>query len=89
MVTEIELCECPVLTALDFCLWGWNKSDVYKTNVDPPDELLARTLHSAARNVKINSEERHTISSHKMQSALRLTVGFSNVFFLKSNRFVI
>ena len=54
MVTETELFECPVLTPLDFCLCGWNKSDVYKTKVDPPDELLARTLHSAA---SINKRE--------------------------------
>jgi hypothetical protein len=25
---------------LDFCLWGWMKSKVYKTKVDTQDELL-------------------------------------------------
>jgi hypothetical protein len=34
-VTERELFECPVeATSLDFCLWGWMKSEVYRRNVD-------------------------------------------------------
>jgi hypothetical protein len=48
MVTEIELFESPDLTPLEFCLWGWMKSDVYKTKVDTRDELLARILDFAA-----------------------------------------
>ena len=30
----------PDLTALDYCLWGWNNSEVYRTKVDTRDELL-------------------------------------------------
>jgi hypothetical protein len=48
MVTEIELFESPDLTPLDFCLWGWMKSQIYKRNVDTRDELLPRILDAAA-----------------------------------------
>jgi len=44
MVTEIVLFESPDLTVLDFCLCGWMNSAVYKTNLEPPDELLASIL---------------------------------------------
>ena len=36
------------LTPLDFCLWGWMKSDVYKEKVNARDELAARIMNSAA-----------------------------------------
>jgi hypothetical protein len=31
-------------------------------------------------NVKINSDEQHAIFTHELQSLLRLTVGFSNIY---------
>jgi hypothetical protein len=34
MVTEIELFEFTDITPSHFCLWGWMKSEVYKTKVD-------------------------------------------------------
>ena len=34
--------------ALEFCLWVWMKCEVRKIKVDTPDELLSRSLHSAA-----------------------------------------
>jgi hypothetical protein len=39
---------CLFSDALDFCLWGWIKSEVYKRRVDTRDELLARILDTAA-----------------------------------------
>jgi len=33
---------------LDFCLWGWMKSEVYKEKVNTRDELVARIMSSAA-----------------------------------------
>jgi len=33
---------------LNFCLWGWMKSEVYKENVNTRDELVARIMNSAA-----------------------------------------
>ena len=33
---------------LDFCLWGWTKSEVYKEKVNTRDELVARIMNSAA-----------------------------------------
>jgi len=33
---------------LDFCLWGWVKSEVCKERVNTRDELVARIMNSAA-----------------------------------------
>jgi len=33
---------------LDFCLWGWMKSEVCKEKVNTRDELVARIMNSAA-----------------------------------------
>jgi len=38
----------PDLTPLDFCLWGWMKSEVYEEKVNTRDELVARITNSAA-----------------------------------------
>jgi uncharacterized heparinase superfamily protein len=35
-------------TPLDFCLWGWMKSEVYKEKVNTREELVARIVNSAA-----------------------------------------
>jgi hypothetical protein len=35
-------------TSLDFCLWGWIKSKVYKRKVDTRDELRTSFLDAAA-----------------------------------------
>jgi hypothetical protein len=50
--------------------------------VDTQDELLARVLDAAARPKKqeINADEKHEIFTHELQSALRLTVGFSKIY---------
>jgi len=47
MAVEIQLFEVG-LTHLDFCLWGWMKSEVYKEKVNTRDELVARIMNSAA-----------------------------------------
>jgi len=36
------------LTLLDFCLWRWMKSEVYKGKVNTGDELVARIMNSDA-----------------------------------------
>jgi hypothetical protein len=36
------------LTTLEFCLWGWIKSKVYKGKVNTRDEFVARIMNSAA-----------------------------------------
>jgi hypothetical protein len=62
MVTEIQQFEAPDQTPLDFCLWGRMKSEVYKRNVDTPDELLARILDAAACIKKREDQLRRTTS---------------------------
>jgi hypothetical protein len=49
MVTDIELFESPDLIALDFCLWGWMKSEVYQRRVDIRGELRASIVDADAR----------------------------------------
>jgi hypothetical protein len=47
MGVEIQLFEFG-LTPLDFCLWGWMKSQVCNEKVNTRDELVARIMNSAA-----------------------------------------
>jgi len=47
MGVKIQLFEVG-LTTLDFCLWGWMKSEVYKEKVNTRDELVVRIMNSAA-----------------------------------------
>ena len=35
-------------TRLDFCLWEWMKSEIYKKKVNTRDELVTRIMNSAA-----------------------------------------
>ena len=47
MGVKIQLFEVG-LTPLEFCLWGWMKSEVYKEKVNTRDELIACIMNSAA-----------------------------------------
>ena len=47
MGVEIQLFEVGAYR-LDFCLWGWMKSEVYKEKENTRDELVARIVNSAA-----------------------------------------
>jgi len=60
MVTEIQLFDSPYLTPLDFCLWGWVKSEVYERNMNTRDELLSRILDSVPRTKKHEDQLRRT-----------------------------
>ena len=73
----------PDLTPLDFCLWGLMKSEVYKKIVDIRDKTLVNILDVVAciKEIKTHSDEQHAMSSHELQSALILTVEFSNIYY--------
>jgi len=45
-------------TLLEFCLWGWMKSEVYKEKENTRDELVARIMNSAAL---IKQERQHDL----------------------------
>jgi len=47
MGVKIQLFEVG-MHRLDFCLWGWMKSEVYKEKVNTRDKLIARIMYSAA-----------------------------------------
>jgi hypothetical protein len=49
--------------------------------------LAFRMLLPSYRNMKTNSGEQHAIFAHELQSALRLTVGFSNIYCERNLRF--
>jgi hypothetical protein len=55
----------PDLTPLDFYLWGWLKSEVYRRKVDTQDELLDDIPDVITRITKrqMHSDE-HAISPH-------------------------
>jgi hypothetical protein len=46
--TAVCILKSPDFSHLDFCLWGWMKSEVYKEKVNTRDELVARIMTSAA-----------------------------------------
>ena len=50
----------PALTPLDFCLWDFIKSEVYRKNVDTRDELLINILDVIACIKKSQDELRRT-----------------------------
>jgi len=58
------------------------KSEDYKRKVDTRDELLTRSLDPAARtNIRERSTQmKNAIFAHELQSALGLTVTFSNLY---------
>jgi hypothetical protein len=58
------------------------KSEVYKTNADTQDELLARVLDAAARIMKsaFNSDDPHAIFTHELLILLSMLVKFSNIY---------
>jgi hypothetical protein len=45
------------LTPLDFCLWGWMKSEVYRRKVDTWDELLDCIMDAAIARIKEHQDE--------------------------------
>jgi len=47
MGVEIQLIKIGAFR-LDFCLWGWMKSEVYKEKVITRDELVARIMNRAS-----------------------------------------
>ena len=47
MGVKIELFEVGAFRS-DFFLWGWMKSEVYREKVNTRDELVARSMYSAA-----------------------------------------
>jgi len=47
MDVKIQLFEVGMYR-LDFCLWGWMKSEVYKVKANTRDQLVARIMNSAA-----------------------------------------
>ena len=66
------------LTPLDFCLWGWMKSEVYKEKVNTRDELVARIM---SKNAKTTSGELHVLVPRGLKSALKSMVWFLNTYF--------
>jgi hypothetical protein len=90
MVTEIEVRESPDLTLLEFWLWGWMNSEVYRRNENVRDELLALSLDAAARIKKHEDELRRTTRHLRTQVAkcIDFEGGIFEHLFVNNNRFV-
>jgi hypothetical protein len=69
------LFEFPDLTPLDFCLFGWMKSEVYVRKVNTPDELLSRIVCAAACINKSEDRLRRTTRDFRTRVAKRAEVG--------------
>ncbi|KAJ4438947.1 hypothetical protein ANN_14901 [Periplaneta americana] len=69
----------PDLTPLGYCVWAWLKGEVYKRKVEIREELLARILYAFAQ-VKECPNQQHSSCLQELQSALKLTVNFLNMF---------
>jgi len=68
---------------LDFCLWGWMKSEFYKEKVNTRDELVARIMNSAAF-VKQERQDDLRVPrtiAKRVENALTSMVGFLNTSF--------
>ena len=82
MLTEIELFEFPHLIQLDFVYGlGWRAKFTKERWTEEANCSLAfGTLLNAQGSSEINSDEQHAIFAYWLQSAWRLTVGFSNIY---------
>jgi hypothetical protein len=72
----------PHLTPLNFCLWGWVKSEVYRRKVDTWDELLDRIMDAISR-IKERQDELRRATRHvltRVAKCIDVDVGiFENV----------
>jgi hypothetical protein len=75
IVNKAELLESPNLTLLDFSLWGWMMSEVYKRNMDTRDEFLARMLDAPARTKNREDQLRRTTRDFRTRIAKCTEVG--------------
>jgi hypothetical protein len=60
MITAKELFESGDLTTLDFCLWVWVMSEIYKIIAETADALLSSILDAAAHIKKREDQLRRT-----------------------------
>jgi hypothetical protein len=78
------------LIPLEFCLWGWTKSEVYKRQVDKPNELFASIL-GVATHIKESEgklRRKNAVFPYELRSELRLMWGFQTLI-VNCNKFVI
>ena len=69
---------------LDFYLWGWMKSEVYKEKVNTRDELVARIMHIDAFIKQERQEDlrrANVLLPRGLKSALKSVVRFLNTYF--------
>jgi hypothetical protein len=60
MIRAKELFEYEDPTKLDFCLWAWLMSEIYKTKVDTPGALLTPILDAASHIKECKHQLRRT-----------------------------
>ena len=81
MVVEVEMFESPDLNPLFFCQAACAAAiKKEKWILEMNFSLALWMLLPAQRNINIASDEQHAIFAHELQSALSVTVVFSNIY---------
>ena len=73
MVTELQLLQSGAQCSLDFYLWGWVKSEIYRRKLDTRGELLARIVDAAAKIKKHENQIMRT--THGLRTPLAKCTG--------------
>jgi len=68
-----------ILTPLDFCLWGWMKSEVIKEKVNTRDELVARIMNNAAL-IKQERQDDHSRATHTAAKRVEKCIEVGGIF---------
>ncbi|KAJ4447839.1 hypothetical protein ANN_09847 [Periplaneta americana] len=73
--------QSPDLTPLDYCVWDWYKSEVYKRKVETREELLARIIRACAQVKECPNQLRSATQQLCTRTATALQlVDFLNIY---------
>jgi hypothetical protein len=75
----------PDLTPLEFFLWGWVKSEVYRRKLDTWDEPLERIMDAIAR-IKEGQDELRRATRHVLTRVAKCNDVDGGIF--ETNKFV-
>ncbi|KAJ4439400.1 hypothetical protein ANN_07522, partial [Periplaneta americana] len=79
----------PDFTPLDYCVWGWLKSEIYKCKVETREELLARILHACTQVKECPNQLRSAKQHLSTRAAKCIEVDgglFEHVLMLKTSK---
>ena len=68
------------LTPLDFCLWGWMKSEVYKEKENTRDKLVAHIMNTASL-LKQECQDDLRRATHTVAKRVEMCIGVDGGIF--------